>query len=47
VVNAAAALVATGTAANFREGARLAGEAISSGAAEKKLVAFVEFTRQS
>ncbi len=47
VVNAAAALVATSAAKSFREGAKLAGEAISSGAAEKKLAALVEFTRQS
>ena len=47
VVNAAAALVATGAAKSFREGAKLAGEAISSGAAEKKLTALVEFTHQS
>jgi anthranilate phosphoribosyltransferase len=46
VVNAAAALVAAGGAKNFREGAKLAGAAISSGAAEKKLAALVEFTRQ-
>jgi anthranilate phosphoribosyltransferase len=45
VVNAAAALVAADRAKNFREGARLAGEAISSGAADKKLAALVEFTR--
>lgn len=47
VVNAAAALVAAGVAKNFREGAKLAGEAISSGAAEKKLAALVEFTRHA
>jgi anthranilate phosphoribosyltransferase len=47
MVNAAAALVATGAAKNFREGANLAAKAISSGAAEKKLAALVEFTRQS
>jgi len=47
VVNAAAALVTTGAAKNFREGAKLAVEAISSGAAEKKLAALVEFTRRS
>jgi anthranilate phosphoribosyltransferase len=47
VVNAAAALVASGKAKNFREGANLATKAISSGAAEKKLAALVVFTRQS
>jgi anthranilate phosphoribosyltransferase len=46
-LNAAAALVAAGGAKNFREGAKLAGEAIASGAAEKKLAALVEFTRQT
>jgi len=47
VANAAAALVAEGAAANFREGANLAAKAISSGAAEKKLAALVEFTLES
>jgi anthranilate phosphoribosyltransferase len=47
MVNAAAALVAAGAAKSFREGAILAGEAISSGAAESKLAALVAFTRQS
>ncbi len=37
VVNAAAALVAAGCAADFREGARRAAESIDSGAARKKL----------
>jgi anthranilate phosphoribosyltransferase len=46
VMNAAAALVATGAAKSFREGADLAAKAISSGAAEKKLAALIEFTRQ-
>jgi len=47
VANAAAALVAAGAASNFREGANLAARAISSGAAEKKLAALVEFTLKS
>jgi anthranilate phosphoribosyltransferase len=37
VVNASAALVAAGVAADFRDGARRAAEAIDSGAARKKL----------
>jgi anthranilate phosphoribosyltransferase len=45
VVNASAALVAAGRAANFLEGARLAAESIDSGAARKKLEAFAAFTR--
>jgi anthranilate phosphoribosyltransferase len=47
LVNAAAALVAAGVAPDFGEGARLAGEAISSGAAKEKLVELVEFTRRA
>jgi anthranilate phosphoribosyltransferase len=43
-INAAAALVAAGRAANFREGARLAAEAIDSGAARAKLDALVAFS---
>jgi len=44
VINAAAALVVAGTAGNFREGAKLAGSAISSGAAKEKLASLTAFT---
>jgi anthranilate phosphoribosyltransferase len=44
VMNAAAALVLSGIAPNFRDGAQLAAEAISSGLAQKKLAALVAFT---
>src|SRR6267378_4043548 len=44
VMNAAAALVAAGAAANFHEAAILAGETISSGTAAAKLAALVSFT---
>ena len=44
VVNAAAALVASGIAADFRDGAKRAEAAIVSGAARDKLAALVEFT---
>jgi anthranilate phosphoribosyltransferase len=44
VINAAAALVASGIAANFQDGAQLAANAISSGLAQKKLAALVAFT---
>jgi anthranilate phosphoribosyltransferase len=44
VINAAAALVVSGIAANFRDGAQLAAKAISSGLAQKKLAALVAFT---
>ncbi len=44
VMNAAAALVTAGIAANFQDGAQLAAEAISSGLAQKKLGALVAFT---
>src|SRR6059058_4334763 len=47
VVNAAAALVAAGTAADFREGAGLASFVISSGAAGKKLAALAAFTNKN
>jgi anthranilate phosphoribosyltransferase len=43
-INAAAALVATGTAADFREGAQRAAEAIDSGAALAKLEALIAFS---
>jgi anthranilate phosphoribosyltransferase len=44
VINAAAALVASGIATSFPDGARLAANAISSGLAQKKLAALVAFT---
>jgi anthranilate phosphoribosyltransferase len=44
IINAAAALVASGIAANFLEGTQLAADAISSGLAQKKLAALVAFT---
>jgi len=44
VINAAAALVVSEIAANFRDGAQLAAKAISSGLAQKKLAALVAFT---
>ena len=44
-INAAAALVAAGRAANFREGAQLAAEAIDSGCARAKLEALIGFSR--
>jgi len=46
VVNAAAALVAAGAAADFREGAGLASFVISSGAASEKLAALAAFTSE-
>src|SRR5712692_2894861 len=47
VVNAAAALVVAGVAANFREAAGLASFVISSGAAREKLASLVQFTQAS
>ena len=47
VINSAAALVAAGLAENFREGAQLAGKAISSGAAQEKLADLKKFTNAS
>lgn len=44
VINAAAALVVAGIAADFRKAASLAGEAISSGAAADKLAALATLT---
>ncbi len=44
VINAAAALVAAGTAANFREAAAMASSAILSGAASEKLAMLRAFT---
>lgn len=46
IVNAAAALFASGVAADFRSGASLAAKLIDSGAARDKLAAFVKFTNQ-
>jgi anthranilate phosphoribosyltransferase len=45
VVNAAAALVASGVAPTLLDAARLAGAALSSGAAERKLSALSTFTK--
>jgi anthranilate phosphoribosyltransferase len=47
VVNAAAALVAAGAAANFREAAGRASFVISSGAASEKLASLVAFTGEN
>ena len=44
VINAAAALVAAGAAANFREAAEMARSAVSSGGAREKLARFIAFT---
>jgi anthranilate phosphoribosyltransferase len=44
VINAAAALVTAGIAANFLDAAQLAASAISSGLAQKKLATLVAFT---
>jgi len=44
VINAAAALVASGVAANFRQGANLASQTIASGAAREKLTSLIVFT---
>ena len=44
LMNASAALVVTGIAQNFREGQELAAEAISSGAAARRLAEFQAFT---
>jgi anthranilate phosphoribosyltransferase len=44
-INAAAALVAAGRAADFRKGARLAAKAIDSGLARVKLEALIEFSK--
>ncbi len=45
VINAAAALVASGAADNLLEGTSLAGNAISSGAADEKLSALIAYTK--
>jgi len=47
LANASAALVAAGCAKDFRDGVRLAADAIDSGAAAKKLAALVEFSQNS
>jgi anthranilate phosphoribosyltransferase len=47
IVNAAAALVTANVAQTFLDGARLAAKALSSGAAEEKLTALVDFTSQT
>jgi anthranilate phosphoribosyltransferase len=44
VINAASALVVSGLAKDFRDGARLAANSISSGLAKQKLAALVTFT---
>jgi anthranilate phosphoribosyltransferase len=44
VINAAAALVAAGSAANFRDAAELAFKAIASGGAAEKLASLIAFT---
>jgi len=46
VVNAAAALVAAGIAAGFREGVEMARASVDSGSARRKLEQFVEFTQR-
>jgi anthranilate phosphoribosyltransferase len=46
LMNAAAALVAGGAAANFTDGARLAAESIDTGRAESRLRALVAETRE-
>ena len=46
VANAAAAIVASGRATDFLEGAQLAAASIDSGEAQKKLDAFVAFTHE-
>ncbi len=47
VINAAAALVVSGIAKDFLDGARLAAGSISSGLAKQKLAALVTFTNQA
>ncbi len=47
VINAAAAIVAAGVAGDFRAGAELAGKAIDSGAAAKKLNELIAFTQKN
>ncbi|MCS7259975.1 MAG: bifunctional anthranilate synthase component II/anthranilate phosphoribosyltransferase [Anaerolineae bacterium] len=46
LLNAAAALVAAGRAADFAEGLRLARDSVDSGAAQRVLAQLVEFTRR-
>ena len=45
VINAAAALAASGLAQDFREAAQLAADALESGSAQKKLAALRDFTK--
>ena len=45
LIRSAAALVAAGRAADFKEGARLAAEAIDSGAALAKLNTLIAFSQ--
>jgi len=45
VANAAFAIVVAGSAADLKEGVRLARDAIETGAAKRKLAALVEFSR--
>ena len=47
VTNAAAALLAGGLAENFKEGAHLAAQALSSGAAQQKLFELHQFTHKA
>jgi anthranilate phosphoribosyltransferase len=47
VINAAAALVTFGTAQDFRDGAKMAAEVITSGAAKTKLAALLTFTNST
>jgi anthranilate phosphoribosyltransferase len=46
IINAAAAIVAGGRAANFQQGALLAAASLDSGAASEKLAALVKFTNR-
>jgi len=46
LMNAAAALVAAGHAADLREGVRLAAQSLDSGSARQKLLALAEFTNR-
>ncbi|HBZ56116.1 MAG TPA: anthranilate phosphoribosyltransferase, partial [Syntrophobacteraceae bacterium] len=47
VVNAGAAMVAAGVAADFADGIRMAAESIDSGAAAAKLDALIRFTQEN
>ena len=46
-LNAGAALYIAGKAGSYREGVRLAGEIIDSGAAERKLQQFIRLTNRT